>query len=203
MRMCRLILVPVVLAMAATVAAKAGPLRPDEAKRFVAGKLFSYNCFDGTRGVGRIFADGAVVGTLQAPGKAARFVAMPVGTIRVTPTAICASLRGAMFEPCFDVVQTSGTSFRGSLSGFGFAYCDFVRRNPRMGLTGAAGTAPLRLRPTTSGSATQSTPAAIPANPQSALVPDKTAPVSAPENLPPASAADVAPPVQSAVVTFE
>lgn len=203
MRMRRLILLPVVLAMAATVPAQAGPLRPDEAKRFVAGKLFSYNCFDGTRGVGRIFADGAVVGTLEAPGKAARFVAMPVGTIRVTSTAICASLRGAMFEPCFDVVQTSSTSFRGSLSGFGFAYCDFVRRNPRMGLTGAAGTPPLRLRPTASGSATQSAPAAIPANPQSALVPDKTAPVSAPENLPPASAADVAPPVQSAVVTFE
>ncbi len=128
---------------------------------------------------------------------------MPVGTIRVTSTGICAALRGAMFEPCFDVVQTSSTSFRGSLSGFGFAYCDFVRRNPRMGLTGADGTPALRLRPTTSGSATRAAPPASAGNPQSALAPNKTAPVSAPEPLPPASPAEVAPPVQSAVVTFE
>jgi hypothetical protein len=142
MRLCRLIGLSVALAMASAVAAEAGPLRPDEAKRFVAGKLFSYTCFDGTRGTGRIYADGSVVGTMQAPGKPVRFVAMPTGTIRVTTSSICASLRGALFQPCFDVVQTSGASFRGSLSGIGFAYCDFVRSNPRQQLTSPRRAAP-------------------------------------------------------------
>jgi len=30
--------------------ATAGELRPDEAKAFIAGKVFSYTCFDGTSG---------------------------------------------------------------------------------------------------------------------------------------------------------
>ena len=29
---------------------------PDAARRFVAGKLFAFNCFDGSRGSGRIYA---------------------------------------------------------------------------------------------------------------------------------------------------
>lgn len=120
-------------AVAATVAV-AGPLRPDEAKRFVAGKLFSYTCFDGTSGMGRIHADGSVIGTMQARGGAPRFVAMPSGTIRVSSSSICASLRGSLIQPCFDVVQTSSASFRGSVSGLGFAYCDFVRHNPRQNI---------------------------------------------------------------------
>jgi len=190
-------------AAAGAVAANAAPLRPDEAKRFVAGKLFSYTCFDGTRGVGRIYADGAVVGTMQAPGKPARFVAMPVGTIKVTSSSICASLRGSLFEPCFDLVQTSRTSFRGSISGLGFAYCDFVRRDPRVEMTSGARAAPLKLRPTTAGSATQSAPAVVPATPQPTLAPDKAAPSVTSEKLPPPSAAEVSAPVQSAVVTLE
>lgn len=109
----------------------AGQLHPQEAKRFVAGKLFSYTCFDGTSGIGRIHADGSVIGTIQTRGRAARFVAMPRGTIRVTSNSICASLRGSLIQPCFNVVQTSRSSFRGSVSGLGFAYCDFVRHNPR------------------------------------------------------------------------
>ncbi|MEZ5788122.1 MAG: hypothetical protein R3D62_16990 [Xanthobacteraceae bacterium] len=120
-------------AVAATVA-MAGQLRPDEARRFVAGKLFSYTCFDGTSGMGRIHADGSVIGTIQTRGHAARFVAMPRGTIRVTPSSICASLRGSLIQPCFNVVQTSSVSFRGSVSGLGFAYCDFVRHNPRQNI---------------------------------------------------------------------
>ena len=126
MRMRRTIRWAVLLALAAAFPANAGPMRPQEAKRFVAGKLFSYSCFDGTRGVGRIYADGAVVGTMQPPGKPTRVVAMPMGTIRVTSTSICASLRGALFEPCFDVVQTSSMSFRGSVSGLGFAVFTLV-----------------------------------------------------------------------------
>jgi hypothetical protein len=53
------------------LAAKAEELGPEQARAFVVGKLFSYTCFDGTAGMGRIFADGSVVGTIR-PGVAAR-----------------------------------------------------------------------------------------------------------------------------------
>ena len=128
-------------AVTATVA-NAGPLRPDEARRFVAGKLFSYTCFDGTSGMGRIHADGSVIGTIQTRGRAAKFVAMPQGTIQVTSSSICASVRGSMIQPCFNIDQTSSVSFRGSISGLGFAYCDFVRYNPRPGVNRPRRTTP-------------------------------------------------------------
>ena len=110
-------------------------LRPDDAKRFVANKLFSYTCFDGTNGAGRIQADGSVVGTMQAGNGPVHFISLPTGTIRLTADSICAALPHALIQPCFNVVQTSPQSFRGSVRGFGFAYCDFVRRNPRLDLT--------------------------------------------------------------------
>jgi hypothetical protein len=112
----------------------AAEMKPEEARRFIAGKLFSYTCFDGTRGAGRIHADGSVVGTMQVNSGRVKFVALPAGTIKLTSDSICASLPHALIQPCFSVVQTSPTSFRGSLKAFGFAYCDFVRHNPRMDL---------------------------------------------------------------------
>jgi hypothetical protein len=113
--------------------AQAGELRPEEAKRFVAGKLFAYTCFEGTKGLGRIFADGSVHGTIQIRGSGpVRLMSLPAGTVRVQPDSICASVRGMPFTPCFAVNQLDSRSFRGSVSGLGFAYCDFVRRNPRL-----------------------------------------------------------------------
>jgi hypothetical protein len=112
--------------------AAAGELRPEEAKAFVAGKVFSYTCFDGTTGLGRIQADGSVIGTMQVNGGLTRHIVLPSGTVRVSSDAVCASLPNALIQPCFNVVQTSPKSFRGSLRGLGFAYCDFVRRNPRL-----------------------------------------------------------------------
>ncbi len=112
----------------------AAEMKPEEAKRFIAGKLFSYSCFDGTKGAGRIHADGSVVGTMQVNSGRVRFVTLPPGTIRLTSDSICASLPHALFQPCFNVVQTSASSFRGSLKAFGFAYCDFQRHNARMDL---------------------------------------------------------------------
>lgn len=148
MRKYGLILTSVALVLAGVVTANAGAMRPDEARRFIAGKLFSYTCFDGTRGVGRIHADGSVLGTIQTrSSNPPRFVAMPTGTIRVSSTSICASLKGAMFQPCFEVVQTSSISFRGSISGLGFAYCDFVRRDPRQDLNGPRRAAPVNAKP--------------------------------------------------------
>jgi len=113
--------------------ALAGELKPEDAKRFIAGKYFSYTCFEGSSGAGRVNTDGSVVGTIQVRGAGpTHFVALPTGTVRVQPDSICASLRGIPFQPCFSVQQTDGKSFRGSVLGLGFAYCDFTRRNPRL-----------------------------------------------------------------------
>jgi len=127
----------VVVGVGLVASATAGEtmLTPDEARRFVANKFFSYTCFDGTNGAGRIHADGSVVGTMQTGAGPVRFVSLPSGTIRTTSDSICAALPHALIQPCFNVVQTSPQSFRGSLQGLGFAHCDFVRRNPRLEIT--------------------------------------------------------------------
>ena len=117
--------------------AVAEELAPEQARSFVVGKLFAYTCFDGTAGVGRIFSDGSVVGTIRVGGRGdVRFAALPAGTIKVSSTSVCAHLNGLPIEPCFRVQKIDFRSFRGSLSGLGFAYCDFSQRNPRMQLFG-------------------------------------------------------------------
>ena len=106
----------------------AEPLNVDAARQFIAGKVFAFNCFDGTRGAGRIYDDGSVAGNIQLRGNgAARYVVLPAGTLRVKGQAYCASVRGLSIEPCFKVDQTDPRSFRGSVSGLSFAYCDFTR----------------------------------------------------------------------------
>jgi hypothetical protein len=129
-----------VLAGIATVLpAAAGELTPEEARHFVAGKLFSYTCFEGTSGVGRILPDGSVLGTIRVGGTGPiRFVNLPAGTIKVKPESVCASVRGMLFEPCFNVEKTSEVGFRGSIAGLGFAYCDFTRRGARIELTASS-----------------------------------------------------------------
>jgi hypothetical protein len=119
----------VVAAVLAASAALAEPMSPEMARRFVAGKLFAFNCFDGSRGAGRIYADGSVIGTVQFGGSGpVRSIWLPAGTLRARGEMICASLKGMSFEPCFNLNRTSEQSFRGSVSGFGIAYCDFTRR---------------------------------------------------------------------------
>lgn len=118
-------------------------LKAHEARQFIAGKQFSYQCFEGTSGRGRINADGSVSGYISIRGtQAPRFVVLPAGTLRIKGDQYCASVRGVPFEPCFHVSRTSSYSFRGAVSGFGFAYCDFSRRSARADL----GRPPLRLR---------------------------------------------------------
>ena len=64
------------------------------------------------------------------------------------------------FQPCFNLLKTSNRSFRGSVSGLGFAACDFNRRGGFEVATATAlpdneqVSAPLSLRSTlsTSGS---------------------------------------------------
>ena len=123
------------LAMVVLILLAAGPacaesLTPDAARRFVTGKRFAFNCFDGSRGAGRIYDDGSVIGTIQFRGAGpARTLSLPTGTLRVRGEAVCASLPGMPFDPCFHIEKTDDRSFRGSLSGLGFAYCDFTRRD--------------------------------------------------------------------------
>lgn len=118
-------------AFAASVAV-AEDLAPEQARAFVVGKLFAYTCFEGTAGMGRIFADGSVVGTIRIRGQGQpRFAALPAGTVRVDGGSMCAHLSGLPITPCFQVQKLDYRSFRGSLAGLGFAYCDFYQRNPR------------------------------------------------------------------------
>jgi hypothetical protein len=139
-----------VAGLLAALPVTAGELKPEEARRFVAGKLFAYNCFDGTTGVGRISADGSVAGTIRTEGKGSvTHMMLPAGTLKVKDEAVCASLKGLPWEPCFNLVQTDGNSFRASIRGLDFAYCTFTRRNPGMSVVG---TKPLPLGLRTAGS---------------------------------------------------
>jgi hypothetical protein len=118
-----------VVALLAASAASAETMTAEAARRFVAGKLFAFSCFDGSRGAGRIYADGSVIGTIQHRGAGpTKAVWLPAGTLRVKGEAVCASLQGMPFEPCFNLERMDDRSFRGSVSGLGFLYCDFTRR---------------------------------------------------------------------------
>lgn len=139
---------------------EAEPLAPDAARYFIAGKLFSYNCFDGTRGAGRIYNDGSVAGTIQIRGNGPlRHVMLPPGTLKIKGQSYCAAMHGLPIEPCFNVNRTTEASFRGSLYGLGFAYCDFTRsvvRPPSVRAAwGLRASAPLQLRSTTSDGPSQ------------------------------------------------
>ena len=113
-------------------AALAGEMTAAEARAFVVGKMFTYNCFEGTRGTGRIHADGSVVGTVQFQGAGpVRHAVLPAGTLHVKGEAVCASLRGMPVQPCFNLQRIDEHSFRGAISGFGFASCEFTRVHSR------------------------------------------------------------------------
>jgi hypothetical protein len=115
----------------------------EQARRFVVGKLFTFTCFEGTRGMGRVYADGSVAGTIQFRGQGpVRFASLPADTLRVKGENVCAKVNGLPIEPCFNLTQTDNKSFRGSVWGLSFAYCDFTRK----GRVETAG--PLKLRST-------------------------------------------------------
>lgn len=130
----------IVAALACALPAQAEQMGAEQARHFVAGKHFTYSCFEGTNGSGRIYADGSVAGYIQVGGSGPRrFVVLPANTLRVKGDRYCATLRGLPFEPCFNLDRTSQVSFRGAVSGLGFAYCDFHRRSTRADLVQAGG----------------------------------------------------------------
>ncbi len=141
--------VALLVGLLAAVPAVAGEMSADEARRFVIGKMFTYTCFEGTRGQGRVHADGSVVGSIQIRGHGQlRYAALPPGTLQVKGDAVCASLRGLPIEPCFNLERLDTNSFRGSISGLGFAYCEFTRNQGRAHMVRSSHhTGPVSLRP--------------------------------------------------------
>ena len=115
-----------VTAGAMVAPALAGMMNADEARKFVAGKVFAFTCFDGTRGAGRVLDDLGAAGSIQFSGAGPiRHVRLPGNTLQIRGQAVCASIKGLPFEPCFNLDKRDDRSFRGSVSGMGFAYCDF------------------------------------------------------------------------------
>ena len=115
-----------VTATAMIVPALAGSMNADEARRFVAGKVFAFTCFDGTRGAGRVSDDLGAAGSIQfSVSGPIRHMRLPGNTLQIRGQSVCASIKGLPFEPCFNLDKRDDRSFRGSVSGMGFAYCDF------------------------------------------------------------------------------
>ena len=85
----------IAVAAFAAVPAQAQQMNAREARAFVVGKLFSYQCFEGTRGTGRIMENGAVAGTIQFRGNGAtRYAVLPANTLHVVGDRVCASVKG-------------------------------------------------------------------------------------------------------------
>jgi hypothetical protein len=132
-----------VAASATIVPALAGMMTADEARRFVAGKVFAFTCFDGTRGAGRILDDLGAAGSVQFSGAGPiRHLRLPGNTLQIRGQSVCASIKGIPFEPCFNLDKMDERTFRGSVSGMGFAYCDFRHQGGSQMLMARAGARP-------------------------------------------------------------
>src|SRR5246127_4656516 len=98
--------------------ALAGTMSAEEARRFVAGKVFAFTCFDGTRGAGRILDDMGAAGAAQFAGAApGPHLRLPGNTLEVRGQAIPAPIKGLPCGPCFNLDKKDERSFRGSVSG--------------------------------------------------------------------------------------
>ena len=137
-----------VAAVTMIMPALAGMMNADEARKFVAGKVFAFTCFDGTRGAGRVLDDLGAAGSIQFSGAGpTRHVRLPGNTLQIRVQAVCASIKGLPFEPCFNLDKQDEVSFRGSVSGMGFAYCDFRHQGGTQMLMARAVAHPRSRRP--------------------------------------------------------
>ena len=137
-----------VTAGAMIVPALAGMMNADEARKFVAGKVFAFTCFDGTRGAGRVLDDLGAAGSIQFSGSGpVRHVRLPGNTLQIRGQAVCASIKGLPFEPCFNLDKRDDRTFRGSVSGMGFAYCEFRHQGAAQMLMARAVARPRSLHP--------------------------------------------------------
>jgi hypothetical protein len=123
-------------------------MNADEARRFVAGKVFAFTCFDGTRGAGQVFENGSAEGAVQFSGSGpVRHMSLPGNTLQVRGQSVCTSLKGLPFEACFHLDKKDERNFRGSVSGLGFAYCDFRHQGVAQMLLARAVARPRSLHP--------------------------------------------------------
>ena len=137
-----------VVAGAVIAPAVSGQMNADEARKFVSGKVFAFTCFDGTRGAGRVLDDGGAAGAVQFAGAGpVRHMRLPGNTLQVRGQAVCASIKGIPFEPCFNLDRKDERNFRGSVSGMGFAYCDFRHQGAAQMLMARSVARPRSLRP--------------------------------------------------------
>jgi len=110
--------------------------------------VFSFICFDGTRGAGRVLDDGGAAGAVQFSGSGPmRHIRLPGNTLQVRGQAVCASIKGIPFEPCFNLDKKDERTFRGSVSGMGFAYCDFRHQGATQMMMARAVARPRSLKP--------------------------------------------------------
>src|ERR1700761_8105871 len=112
--------------------------------------------FAGMMNAGRILDDMGAAGSVQFSGAGPiRHLRLPGNTLQIRGQAVCASLRGVPFEPCFNLDKKDEVSFRGSVSGMGFAYCDFHHQGGQQMLMARAVARPRALhRPETAGADT-------------------------------------------------
>src|ERR1700729_3483349 len=137
-----------VAAGALIVPALAGQMSAEEARRFVSGKVFVFTCFDGTRGAGRVLDDMGAAGSVQFSGSGpVRRIRLPGNTLQIRGEAVCASIKGIPFEPCFTLDKKDERDFRGLVSGMGFAYCDFHHQGAAQMLMARAVARPRSLNP--------------------------------------------------------
>ena len=110
-------------------------------------KVFTFTCFDGTRGAGRVLEDMGALGAVQFNGSGpVRHIRLPGNTLQIRGQAVCAALHGMPFEPCFNLDKKDEVSFRGSVSGMSFAYCDFHHQGASQMLMARAVARPRSLR---------------------------------------------------------
>ncbi len=115
----------VVVALLAFSPALAENLDAEAARQFIVGKLFAFTCADGSRGAARVYDDGSVIGNVQFHGsERPQSVWLPAETLKLTGERVCASLNRT--ELCLALSKTSDQSFRASVTGLDFAYCDFT-----------------------------------------------------------------------------
>src|ERR1700687_440499 len=144
----RFVLGPVTAAAVIAPSLAGQMMNADEARKFVAGKVFAFTCFDGTRGAGRVFEDGGAAGAVQFSGSGpVRHMRLPGSTLQVRGQSVCASIKGLPFEPCFNLDKKDERNFRGSVSGMGFAYCDFRHQGAAQMMMARAVARPRSLRP--------------------------------------------------------
>jgi hypothetical protein len=76
-----------------------------------------------------------------------RHMRLPANTLQVRGQAVCASIKGIPFEPCFSLYKKDERDFRGSVSGMDFAYCNFRHQGGAQMMLARAVARPRALHP--------------------------------------------------------